>query len=143
MKKETIIAVTFGIVLGITVAVVMILSTQKKQDSKVIPVVQNNQITPIATKDAQIAPQLELSEPTSETVTDKETITIKGKTTKDSLIVVQSAVNSKAMTNEADTFEIDFPLALGENKITVSVYPKDANGAVYERELIIYSLKEE
>lgn len=142
MKKETVIAVSFGILLGVIVAVIMIISTQKKQNAKVIPVVQNNQITPIATKDAQIA-TLELSQPENETVTDTETVTIKGKSVKGSLVIVQSPVDSQSIINEKEEFSIDFKLALGENRINVSVYPKDANGAVQEKELIIYSLKEE
>lgn len=143
MKKETIIAVSFGIVLGLIVAVVMIFTTQKKQEAKVIPVVQNNNITPVAEKQTEATPQLQISEPKNESITDQDTITIKGKTVAGSLIVVQSALGYEIIENEKSDFTIDFDLALGENKITVSVYPKDGNGAVQEQELLIYSLKEE
>ena len=142
MKKETIIAVSLGILLGIVVAVGMILSTQKKETAKVIPVVQNN-ITPIATKEMPDAPQLQITSPEDQMITAENTVTIKGKSTKDSLVVIQSAANNKIVKGDKEDFSTDFPLALGENKISISMYAKDGNGTPQEAELTVFYLQEE
>lgn len=142
MKKETIIAITLGVVLGGAVAVGMVFATQKKESDKVIPVVQNSQITPVMTKqDADIS-RIEVTEPADQTITDKKTITIKGKAPKESLVVIQSAATNTVLKTDAEEFSSEFTLALGENKITVNVYPKEGNGSVQERELTIYLLEE-
>ena len=142
MKKETIIAITLGIVLGGAVAVGMVFATQKKQSTKVIPVIQNTQITPVTTKKVSSIAQFELSEPADQSITDQKKITIKGKAAKESLIVIQSAAGSIIIKNDKEEFSTDFTLALGENKISVNVYPKEGNGSLQERDLTVFLLEE-
>ena len=43
----------------------------------------------------------------------------------------------------SDTFSADFPLAFGENVITVSEYQKDTQAVAQEKELKVYYLDEQ
>src|SRR3989304_675798 len=93
MKKETLIAIIFGIVLGGSVALFILL---KGEDlglgkSKVISPKQANQEglgTPV---DQSVQP-LEITAPTDGTIVDSNSISIIGKGAKDSLLVIQSPI---------------------------------------------------
>lgn len=143
MKKETIIAVILGIFLGLIVTVGILVFTQKKQTTKVIPVVQSSKITPIDVEDVEVVSQFELIEPENETIVNVNKIAIKGKSEPGSLLIVESPIDSRTLKTEKNEFEVNLNLALGENKILISYYPKNGNGEVKEKELLIYYLKEE
>ncbi len=142
MKKETLFAIILGIGAGVGVAFFVITQTHQNQ------IKNTNTITPInTTPSVQIknteSQNLEVSEPQIGILTNKKTVTIKGKATKDSLLVVQSPIKQVAQKLDADSFTVaDFPLALGENVILVTVYPKGSPTTSHEKELRIYYMEE-
>ena len=144
MKKETLIAVILGVMFGIVVAFFMIFKTKDQQAQKVKPMTTTSmQVSPtISVKNTEYQP-LALSELENGIITDKTSITIKGKTSKDALIVIQSPIKSVTFKNDKEDFSATFPLAFGENVILVSAYPKDSQGSPQEKELKIYYLDEQ
>lgn len=142
MKKETLIAIVMGIIFGAGVALFLILKTKKADQPKVIPVATTNRVTPLVARSGKTVLPISISEPESNSVTDKKTTTIKGKATKGSLLLIQSPIKYVVKTLEKDDFSEEFPLALGENIIHISVYIKDSKAVAQEKTLIIYSLEE-
>lgn len=142
MKKETVIAVSLGILLGVIVAVVMVAKTRQQQAKKVKPITNTVRITPTIPVHTPIAQSFEVSQPENGVITDKKTITLKGKATKGGLLVVQSPAKNTVIKTEKEDFSVDFPLVDGENVILVSFYSPDYSGTPQEKELKIYSLVE-
>jgi len=70
-------------------------------------------------------------------------VVIKGKAAKDSLIVIQSPVQDIIIKNDKEEFSATMSLAIGENVIHISVYPKDQQGKGQEKELRVYYLDEQ
>jgi hypothetical protein len=142
MKQETIVAIVLGSVLGIGVGLVILNSTSKG-DKKPI------QQAKVNTKDATISRppdktvQFEISEPTQDSTVTKNTVTIKGKAAKDALLVVQSPAGNKIQTLDKDEFSIDFPVAVGENIINISMYSKGTGSENQEKIMRIFYLSEE
>ncbi|MCX7881459.1 MAG: hypothetical protein N2482_03055 [Patescibacteria group bacterium] len=142
MKKETIIAIILGIVLGITSGVMVVFESREKDLKKNKPMTNQQKTIVIPTiKISPILTFLEIDESFNGKITAEESIKIKGKTNKNSLIIIQSAIKETLLTNEKESFEIDFPLALGENVIRITVYPKDKTASPLFKELKIYYLE--
>jgi len=147
MAKESIIAIVLGLVLGIAVAIAAVAYTvniQKKQNTQIqqkaseasspsimVPV----SIPPTVT----VLQSLEISTPQSGSITPDKTIAIKGNAGQGTLIIAQSPIKTQILNTDKDTYSIDFPLALGENVITLSAYHKGAVLPV-QRKLYIYRL---
>ena len=143
MKKETVIAIMLGIVFGVIVAVVMVVKTKDQQIDKVKPMNTALHITPtISVNNTQFQP-LQITSPETGVIVDKNAVTITGKASKDALIVIQSPIKTMIMKVTSETFSADFPLAFGENVITVSDYQKDTQAVAQEKELKIYYLDEQ
>lgn len=143
MKKETIIAIVLGVVFGSGVALFLVFNTSKENQTKVIPVATTSGITPVVAKNTTVTVKpFTLTEPEQNSVTNEESILIKGKASKGSLIIIQSPIEYVVKTLEKDEFSEEFPLALGENVIQISVYPKETKAGVQERTLIVYQLDE-
>ena len=142
MKKETVMAIVLGIVFGVGVALFLVLKTKKEEQLKVIPVTTSAQITPVVERTATIDQVLTISQPEENTITDKKSITIKGKAANGSLLVMQSPVKILAVSLENNDYSEDFPLALGENVIQLTVYPKDTKITPQSKTLTVYYLPE-
>lgn len=143
MKKETIIAIILGILFGSGVALFLVFKTNKPEQAKVIPVVTTSRTTPVTAKNTTPSVQtLVISAPEQNSVTDQKEITITGKATKGSLLVIQSPVSNIIETLEKDDFSKEFPVALGENIIQMTVYPVDTKSSIQEKTLVIYHLEE-
>ncbi len=143
MKKETIIAIALGICLGLVVAVIVTLKTRNTETKKVTPISNTLHVTPtIVAKNLQ-ASSFELTEPQQEAIVTKNSVLIKGRAPKGSLIVIQSPIQTLTFTNDTENFEKTFSLALGENVILATAYPKTQGGSGIERELKVYYLDEE
>lgn len=144
MKKETYIAVFLGVGLGIFAAIVMVLKTRESKVEKPLPVPTNaakeTPIAPINTADFQT---FEISEPQNNSIVNKNSISIKGKAPKDSLILIQSPIKEVSLKNENDNFSVDMPLVFGENVIRIAVYAKNSQSNSREKELKIYYLDEQ
>lgn len=144
MKKETSIAVIFGVVLGVVVAFFVIFQNKESQMIKNKPLNVSLKITPTTKLSnlTNIIP-LQLTEPSGNTITNQKTIKIKGKVNKDSLIIFQSPIKDLVVKNDKEEFSIDFPLALGENVIRITVYPKDKTLSSLQKELKVFYLDEQ
>ena len=142
MKKETAIAILLGVGLGLIVAIGVTLKTRSKDTKKVTPISHTLNITPSVTAKSQSS-TLEISQPEDDSIAPAKTVLIKGKAPKNSLIVIQSPIQTVTFTNDKEDFSQNFSLALGENVIVVTAYPKDQNGTGIERDLKVYFLDEE
>jgi len=144
MKKETSIAVIFGVALGVVVAFFVIFQNKENQMSKNKPLNVSSKVTPTAKLSnlAVIVP-LQLTEPSDNAITNQKTIKIKGKVNKDSLIIFQSPIKDLIVKNDKEEFSIDFPLALGENVVRITVYPKDKTLSSFQKELKVFYLDEQ
>lgn len=139
MKKEIIVAIVFGVIMGLIVAVVMVLRVRQSGGQSLFG---GNQVTPsVSAKNTQLQP-LEITSPAPDSITGTDKITIKGKALKDSLIVVESPINDLAVKNSKEDFSINFPLSLGENVISITAYPKDTKLNSQTSTLRVYYLTE-
>lgn len=137
MKKEAIIAIVFGIVLGSILAVFLIAKNKERllDKSKSISPLEKGTQSSQASGNIQ---QLGITEPGDKTIVYKNTITIKGTFTKNSLIIIQSPIKDTVIKNGSEQFSTDFPLALGENVIRIGAYPKDKQLRSQEKEIRVY-----
>ena len=147
MAKESIIAIVLGLVLGIVVAIAAVVYTvniQKNQNTQIQK--KTNESTSSSTLISVTIPptvtvlqSLEITSPQSGSTTVDKVTTIKGSAGAKTLLVVQSPIKTQVVSTEKNTYSIEFPLALGENVITVSAYH---DGAVLpvQKKLYIYRL---
>ncbi|NTU73594.1 hypothetical protein HGB07_05525 [Candidatus Roizmanbacteria bacterium] len=143
MKKETVIAVCLGIIFGVAVAIGLLVKTRDGQFQGNKPLNSAAQVTPTVIVSKTALPQnLQIVQPETGTITSTKSITIKGKTSKNAVVVIQSPIKNMVVRTDKEDFSIDFPLASGENVINITAYPKDAQSAILERELRVYSLDE-
>lgn len=140
MKKETISAIVFGLMLGILAAVVVIIQSKSNQRLKIKPIgTLDKSISPevkITTK----APFLEIKNPTDKKIIDTDSVIINGRANKNSTILIQSPIKDLIFKNEKEEFKIDFPLVLGENMIEITSYPADKTFSPINKELRVYYL---
>lgn len=137
MKKETVIAIILGITLGSVIAIALIFSARTKDinGKKVI----NTKVSPTIVNLTSSTPQFEVTDPKNNTSISKDTLSIKGKTQKDSLIIIQSKNAEKAVNIDTDSFSIDFPLSFGENVLRITNY----NGTtISDKVLTVYRIQE-
>lgn len=142
MRKEIIIAIVFGVILGLGVAGFMIFNL-KRAGVKNTKTLNTAGPSPVVENKTVVLQPLEISEPSNNALFNTNSIKIKGKASKGSLIIAQSAIKDLAFKNEKQDFEIDFPLALGENKITVAAYTSENTTVPQVRLLNIYYLDEQ
>jgi hypothetical protein len=141
MKKEVGIAIVCGVILGLIVAAIMISKIRQLENPKVkLP--SEAQISPaIKNLNSQIK-TLEIAQPGDQAIIAQNSVQIKGKAVKGSLIVVQSPIKDILLTNKDESFSITVPLALGENIITIASYPKGTQQRSQEKTLRVYYLDE-
>lgn len=142
MKKESVIALLFGILLGGIVAFIIIAKNKQSQQEKTKTLTPQITTTPALT-DFSNSQRLEVISPHDKAIVDKNTVTITGKVVKNSLIIIQSPIKEIAFNNDKEEFSKDFPLTIGENVIKVSAYPKDTKLRSQERDLKVYFIDEQ
>ncbi len=138
MKKETIAAIIFGIVLGGIVAVFILIKNKEIQlaKNKTIKPQENTAQAPTSVT-VNFAP-LEITEPHDRGIVSQNSITIKGSFTKNSLVVIQSPIKDLVFKSDQERFSKDFPLALGENVIRITAYPSNKQLRTQEKEIRVY-----
>lgn len=127
MKRETLFAISLGILLGVGIGLFVLFKSSNGEETKVIPVTGDTQETKVVNttvSDDQVV--LSVAEPTDNLIVKTNEIQIKGKTAANSLIVIQSQVNNEVFKNEKQDFSVTFPLALGENTISISSYSQSS-----------------
>ena len=143
MKKETLIAIFFGFLLGGVLAVIIIARNKEKQLEKTKTITSTTKITPVSSAANTNLQTLEIEEPADGVIFSKNSVKIRGKSEKESLIVIQSPIKDLVFKNKEREFTVDFPLALGENVIKISAYPKDVQLKVKEKDLKVYYFDEQ
>lgn len=138
MKKETSLAVGMGIVFGLVFSFLVIANTQKNQS--VSQKTSTQKTRPVTTEQQTVAQPITITEPNDGAIIPSASVTIKGKTDKNSFIIIQTQIKDMSFTNKTEQFEYNVPLSLGENVIHISAYPKGSNGKIQEKELHIYYL---
>ena len=143
MKKETLIAVFMGLLFGGIVAVFISLKSKdiELSKNKVIAPPKENVLSPNITG-VEVKP-LELFEPANNAIFNKNTIRFKGMAVKDSVIVIQSPIKDLIVKNSQEKFDLEFPLALGENSIKIVVYPKEKQLRPQEKFVKVYFIDSE
>lgn len=143
MKKETVIAIMLGIGLGVVVAVTVVLKNRQAQIQQAKPITTSLNVTPSPLIKNLNIEVLEITEPQNGNVVNANSIMIKGKVAKGSLVVIQSAIKNLVVKDAPEKLEVKFPLALGENIINIVAYPKDRQISSKEKKLQIYYLDEQ
>lgn len=138
MKKEASVAVGMGIVFGLIFSFIVITNTQKNQSVSQKTVSQK--IRPVTTEQQTVSQPITITEPNDGAIISESSVTIKGKTDKNSFIILQTQVKDLSFTTKSENFEYSVPLTLGENVIHINAYPKGANGKIQEKELRVYYL---
>ncbi|MFH1827442.1 MAG: hypothetical protein ABH812_03375 [bacterium] len=139
MKKETVLAITFGVLLGLIVAVILIFVLRPTGGDKVAQPEKN---TVPKTKTTNLLP-LEIKEPADKKISSTDSIKISGTVNKGTLIIIESPISTKVINNKSDSFSLDFPLSLGENVITIRAYADKAQTVPQVKTLKVYYLNKE
>lgn len=147
MTKEALIAIALGLLLGVLVAFVAVFYTvkvQKDTNTKTSTVVDN--ASESSTLSATTIPptvtvlrSLEITAPQSGSTAEGKSVTLKGSAGIGTLLIIQSPVKTQIIKTDRDAFLVDFPLALGENVITVSAYHEGSTIPV-QKKLFVYRL---
>lgn len=138
MKKEVIIVVFLGIIIG---AIVMYgiytarTAITKQQSSPTQELTQISEPTATPT----LSHKLIITEPLDETITDQENIAITGKTSPNAILTIIGSENEYLLTADRDgNFSTQISLSGGANQITVSAF--NENGDKDETTLtLVYS----
>lgn len=148
MRKETIIIIAIGIIMGMIVAFLLITTTKEKKSEK--KKIIQTKITPVVNKILKTEKKQPfiIAEPQNDFVTTDNSIILKGKAEKNSLIIAQSAYAEKAVKNNiVPDFSLNFPLTLGENIINIIAYHDNQalriGEQVEKKILYIYYLEKE
>jgi len=143
MKKETVIAIIFGVIFGALVALFLLAKNKEFQLNRTKTIAPTEKINKISKNILVNQKSLEILEPEDGSVLNSKTVTIKGTADKDILIIIQSPVKDLIFKNEKEQFSTVFSLALGENVIKITAYAKDEQSRPQEKELHIYNLDEQ
>lgn len=141
MKKEIGIAIACGVVLGLIVAAIMI-SRVRQLETQKVKLPTEAQVSPAVKNLNSQLQTLEISEPKDQVVVSKNTIKVKGKTVKNSLVVIQTPIKDVLVNNKREAFSIDVSLVLGENVITIASYPKETKQRSQEKTIKVYYLND-
>lgn len=139
MKKETGIAIFFGLAAGALIALGLIFFNSRSNASGGTDVTDNPQITPVI-KTTQQPTILTIQSPLDKTIVDSDSIEIKGLAEKQSVVVVQGPGNEQVVKAESGSFTATMNLRPGSNRITITQYK---NKAADTRTLDIYYIEKE
>lgn len=142
MKKETVIAIIFGLGLGGVVAFFILVKNKEMQLDNSKPIAPVLQISPSIGQQSQPESTLEVTEPNNDAIVNTNTVRIKGKGGKGGLLIIQSPIKEVVQKLDKDEFAVPFNLALGENTITLTLYPAEKNAVPQAKELKVYYLTE-
>jgi hypothetical protein len=138
MKKETVFAILLGIGAGVLIALWVIRGTQLNSSSG-SQLAIDGKVTPTISISTSVVEPLLISGPDDGSLASSDTIEIKGKAKKGSLLVVQSPVQEVAQKQDADEFTIKIKLMEGANSILITSYDQKN---IETRPLTIYYVDE-
>lgn len=143
MKKETFIAIFFGVAFGAVVSIFLLMKNKEFQLTKSKTIAPTQKTNKVRSGVVANIKSLEILEPNDGAVFEFDSVKIKGTAEKDSLIIVQSPIKELAVNNTKGQFSLTFPLSLGANVINITVYSKDNQIRPQEKQLNVYYLDEE
>lgn len=139
MKKEVIIAIVFGVGLGLTVAFFMVRQIRTMEMGSGSQIKTNTGKVKLSNI-LQSAQNLEIVSPASDAVVDQSTIQIKGKGEPGSLMVIQSVAKEIVEKQKKSEFSVTFPLVAGENTISITMYPQDKTVRTQTKVIRVFNL---
>lgn len=128
MKKEKLILSFVAALVGILVAGIAFYFYQSTKEISIpdINTSEEKESTPTPSPTPNEKEEITITEPNDEAVVDQKTITIKGKTVKDSVILISSTSNSVLTATSANgEFSAEFDLDDGVNVIHFTVFLPD------------------
>lgn len=141
MKKEVLIAIVCGIGLGLVVAFVMVRQIREMEIGKGAQI-KTNAGKLLLSSTSQNGQNLEINEPTTDAVVEQDSVTIKGKAQKGSFLVFQSSAKDLvSKLDKVSEFSVKFPLLIGENIISVTMYPQNKTLRTQEKTIKVYYLQ--
>ncbi len=139
MKKEVIIAIVFGVGLGLTVAFFMVRQIRTMELGSGSQIKTNTGKVKLANV-LQNAQNLEIAAPASDAVVDQSSIQIKGKGEPGSLLVIQSVAKEAVEKLKKAEFSVTVPLIVGENIISITMYPEDKTVRTQTKVIRVFNL---
>lgn len=140
MKKETIVTIVVGSIMGVIVAFAVITTTKEKRIEKKKIIVPHLTPTIVLATPSEKKQPLAIKSPENNYLSKENTITIKGTTNKQSLLIIQSPFSEKILQNTSFDFSTDFPVSLGENTINITAYKEKE---IQQKTLHIYYFEKE
>lgn len=141
MKKEVLIAIICGIGLGLVVAFVLVRQIREMENGKGAQI-KTNAGKVLVSATSQNEQNLEINEPSTDAVVEQNSIVVKGKAQKGSFLVFQSAAKDLVFKlDKTNVFSVKFPLILGENIISVTMYPQNKKVRTQEKTIKVYFLE--
>jgi len=143
MKKDVVVAVLVGFILGAGVAVAFVnLPKLMKKGAQLTQDVPKSKITPTISTTITPSTTLEVTEPTDESIASKSSVNIIGKTRANNTLVAVSDLDGVIKTASEDgSFSLPFKLTEGGNKIYIASY--DKNGVAETKILTVFYTTEE
>lgn len=138
MKKEFIIAILVGLVMGLFITYGIYYSQKTQEENQIVATIQElEQITPepIQENNGKIAVYL----PNDESVVTEKNTTVTGKAAPNDFIVIY--VNDTPIITQADetgNFSKEITLQDLANIIRIHILDEDGEGSVIERTVIVY-----
>lgn len=141
MKKEVLVAIVCGIVLGLIVAFFMVRQIREIEIGKEGQI-KTNTGKVLLSDTPEDGQNLEITEPITDAIVEKNSVTIKGRAQKGSFLVFQSAAkDTVAKQDKANQFSVNFPLIVGENIISITMYPQDKQLRTQQKNIRVYFLE--
>lgn len=138
MKKEVFFAIFLGFVLGliITFGIWTANKSLKQANIAVVNPQPTSVVSPSTAITPTIAPSsltLSLTSPADETIATKASVTVEGKTTPNSVVVLYYELGEQFVTaGSSGNFTTSVPLDSGYNYITATAYDDKGNSATQD-----------
>lgn len=125
MKKEVILAITIGFVLGLVITFGIWIANRSLKQTTMATATPTPIPTTMVITNAVVSPQpassLSIGSPDDESITALDKITVTGKTTPNSAVAILYEEGQTFTVSDADgKFEIEVPLVGGYNEITAT-----------------------
>ncbi|MCH7951436.1 hypothetical protein IH980_01680 [Patescibacteria group bacterium] len=128
MRKELVIVIVIGILIGSIVAYGIYTAQTAIKQYQLQKISVEDQ--PKAEPSPQITHTLTITEPTNESISDQEEITVVGKTTPNAVITIIAEENEYLLTADGEgNFTAEISLVGGANEITITAFDNDGNRA--------------
>lgn len=143
MKKEFILAIVIGFVLGLIITLGIWTANKSLKNlptgTKDSPTPTSAQNAPTPTTSQQPTSNsmpLDITTPENESITDKSTTTVTGKTKPAAVVTIVYETGEKVISADTQgSFSTDITLESGYNQITVTA--TDANGVTVQKLLLV------